>query len=196
MRVAQRLRLTSHSTPEELEADLCRLLPEKSWTRMGRRLVLHGRAMRALRGRLAARNARSTSAARRARREQKAAGKHAPGARRGRWRCVPGPSSAGEAALCPNTSHWKFGPGLARETPRPRRGSPPSTSRGAQKAVRHLRSKPRCRTRIAIEPSVGRLTISTPLGARIARPLKRSSDDQIDSRDQFSSCLLALKTLR
>lgn len=43
MRVAQRLHLTAHDTPEKIEADLCRVLPREHWTAMGHRLVLHGR---------------------------------------------------------------------------------------------------------------------------------------------------------
>ena len=43
MRVAQRLGLTTETTPEKIEADLCRQFPTDTWTRMGHRLVLHGR---------------------------------------------------------------------------------------------------------------------------------------------------------
>jgi endonuclease-3 len=43
MRVARRLRLTLEAAPEKIEADLCKHFPRESWTKMGLRLVLHGR---------------------------------------------------------------------------------------------------------------------------------------------------------
>ena len=43
MRVAQRLGLTREDTPEKIEADLCRLLPESHWIALSHQLVLHGR---------------------------------------------------------------------------------------------------------------------------------------------------------
>ena len=43
MRVAQRLGLTRETTPEKIEADLCRLSRSDHLDRMGHRLVLHGR---------------------------------------------------------------------------------------------------------------------------------------------------------
>jgi endonuclease III len=42
-RVAQRLELTSETTPEKIELDLCRAFPAESWIAMSHRLVLHGR---------------------------------------------------------------------------------------------------------------------------------------------------------
>jgi endonuclease III len=42
-RVAQRLELTSETTPEKIEVDLCRAFPAESWIAMSHRLVLHGR---------------------------------------------------------------------------------------------------------------------------------------------------------
>jgi len=45
MRVSQRLKLTRHKEPEKIEADLCALYPQQTWTRAGHRLVLHGRYM-------------------------------------------------------------------------------------------------------------------------------------------------------
>ncbi len=43
MRVSQRLKLTRQTTPEKIEADLCRLFDQPEWIRTGHRLVLHGR---------------------------------------------------------------------------------------------------------------------------------------------------------
>jgi len=43
MRVAQRLGLTREETPEKIEADLCRLFPERHWIALSHQLVLHGR---------------------------------------------------------------------------------------------------------------------------------------------------------
>jgi endonuclease III len=42
-RVAQRLELTSETTPEKIELDLCRAFPAESWIAMSHRIVLHGR---------------------------------------------------------------------------------------------------------------------------------------------------------
>jgi endonuclease-3 len=42
-RVAQRLELTSETTPEKIELDLCRAFPAESWIATSHRLVLHGR---------------------------------------------------------------------------------------------------------------------------------------------------------
>lgn len=42
-RVARRLGLTAEAAPEEIEADLCKLFPERDWIAMGHRFVLHGR---------------------------------------------------------------------------------------------------------------------------------------------------------
>ena len=43
MRVAQRLALTRKEAPEKIEADLCRLFPERHWIALSHQLVLHGR---------------------------------------------------------------------------------------------------------------------------------------------------------
>ncbi|MBX5481728.1 MAG: endonuclease III [Myxococcaceae bacterium] len=43
MRVSQRLGLTRHTDPVKIEAALCALFPQREWTRMGHRFVLHGR---------------------------------------------------------------------------------------------------------------------------------------------------------
>jgi endonuclease-3 len=43
MRVAQRLALTRFEVPEKIEADLCRLFPERHWIALSHQLVLHGR---------------------------------------------------------------------------------------------------------------------------------------------------------
>jgi endonuclease-3 len=42
-RVAARLGLTTATDPEEIEADLCKLLPRADWIDVSHRLVLHGR---------------------------------------------------------------------------------------------------------------------------------------------------------
>ena len=42
-RVARRLGLSKHEDPAKVEADLCRLVPEREWIDLGHRLVLHGR---------------------------------------------------------------------------------------------------------------------------------------------------------
>src|SRR5688572_12582755 len=42
-RVAQRLRLTRHTDPTKIEADLCEQFPAAHWIGMSQRLVLHGR---------------------------------------------------------------------------------------------------------------------------------------------------------
>jgi endonuclease-3 len=42
-RVAGRLGLTKQTEPAKIEADLCRVFPEREWVEMGHRLVLHGR---------------------------------------------------------------------------------------------------------------------------------------------------------
>jgi endonuclease III len=42
-RVSQRLRLTAHEDPVDIEQDLCALLPKRSWIDDSHRFVLHGR---------------------------------------------------------------------------------------------------------------------------------------------------------
>ncbi len=42
-RVAQRLGLTRHKTPEKIEQDLMKLVPREEWTWFGHAMVLHGR---------------------------------------------------------------------------------------------------------------------------------------------------------
>lgn len=42
-RVAQRLGLTGETTPEKIEQDLCKQIPEEQWIGTSHRLVLHGR---------------------------------------------------------------------------------------------------------------------------------------------------------
>jgi endonuclease-3 len=42
-RLSNRLDLTRHQDPAEIEKDLCRLLPEEEWTAFSHRLILHGR---------------------------------------------------------------------------------------------------------------------------------------------------------
>ncbi len=42
-RVAQRLGLTRHKTPEKIEQDLMKLVPQEEWTWFGHAMVLHGR---------------------------------------------------------------------------------------------------------------------------------------------------------
>ncbi len=42
-RVSARLQLTKHTSPEKIEADLCRAFPREHWIGMSHRLVLHGR---------------------------------------------------------------------------------------------------------------------------------------------------------
>ena len=42
-RVSQRLELTESEDPDEIEGDLGRLIPRKSWTRVSHQLLLHGR---------------------------------------------------------------------------------------------------------------------------------------------------------
>lgn len=42
-RVAQRLGLTESDDPDEIEADLCRIIPEQRWTKTTHLFILHGR---------------------------------------------------------------------------------------------------------------------------------------------------------
>ena len=42
-RVARRLALSSSTTPEKVEADLCRLFPEDTWISLHHQLIWHGR---------------------------------------------------------------------------------------------------------------------------------------------------------
>jgi endonuclease-3 len=42
-RVARRLGLSAASTPEKVEADLCRLFPERTWIDLHHQLIFHGR---------------------------------------------------------------------------------------------------------------------------------------------------------
>ena len=42
-RLSNRLDLTEHQDPAEIEKDLCRLLPPKEWTAFSHRLIIHGR---------------------------------------------------------------------------------------------------------------------------------------------------------
>ena len=42
-RVSQRLRLTRHTDPEKIEADLMKLVPQKYWTEWSHWLIWHGR---------------------------------------------------------------------------------------------------------------------------------------------------------
>lgn len=44
-RLSQRLGLTGEKTPEKIEADLMRLLPQREWIDFSHRLVTHGRAV-------------------------------------------------------------------------------------------------------------------------------------------------------
>lgn len=44
-RLAGRLRLTSATDPEKIEAELCGYVPRKEWGRLSLRLILHGRAV-------------------------------------------------------------------------------------------------------------------------------------------------------
>lgn len=43
-RVSRRLGLTKSDDPDEIEKDLCRIIPEKRWTRTTLLFILHGRA--------------------------------------------------------------------------------------------------------------------------------------------------------
>jgi endonuclease-3 len=43
MRVANRLGLTSHDDPRDIERDLCAQFPQRDWVDMGHRILLHGR---------------------------------------------------------------------------------------------------------------------------------------------------------
>jgi endonuclease-3 len=49
LRVSQRLGLSRHSAPEEVEADLMRLFPESEWDLVGHTLIFHGRRICAAR---------------------------------------------------------------------------------------------------------------------------------------------------
>jgi endonuclease-3 len=49
LRVSQRLGLSRHATPEEVEADLMRLFPESEWDLVGHTLIFHGRRICAAR---------------------------------------------------------------------------------------------------------------------------------------------------
>jgi endonuclease-3 len=49
LRVSQRLGLTRHATPEEVEADLMRLFPPGEWDLLGHTLIFHGRRICAAR---------------------------------------------------------------------------------------------------------------------------------------------------
>jgi endonuclease-3 len=49
LRVSQRLGLSQHSTPEEVEADLMRLFPQSEWDLVGHTLIFHGRRICAAR---------------------------------------------------------------------------------------------------------------------------------------------------
>ncbi len=44
-RLAQRIGLSTHDTPEAIERDLMRIVPESEWTTFGPALILHGRAV-------------------------------------------------------------------------------------------------------------------------------------------------------
>jgi endonuclease-3 len=44
-RVSQRLKLTRQKTPEKIETDLMKLVPEKEWILFSHRLIRHGRRM-------------------------------------------------------------------------------------------------------------------------------------------------------
>ena len=44
-RISRRLGWTRHADPVKIEADLCRLLPRKSWTQAAHTLIFHGRAV-------------------------------------------------------------------------------------------------------------------------------------------------------
>ncbi|MBZ0169586.1 endonuclease III [Candidatus Methylomirabilis lanthanidiphila] len=45
IRVANRLGLAQSDKPDEIEQQLCRIIPEKQWTRLTHLLVFHGRAV-------------------------------------------------------------------------------------------------------------------------------------------------------
>ena len=44
-RLAQRIGLSTHDTPEAIERDLMQVVPEREWTTLGPALILHGRAV-------------------------------------------------------------------------------------------------------------------------------------------------------
>ena len=48
-RLSRRLRLSSATEPEKIEADICSMVPAEEWTDLSLRLILHGRRVCAAR---------------------------------------------------------------------------------------------------------------------------------------------------
>ncbi|MDR2337249.1 MAG: endonuclease III [Deltaproteobacteria bacterium] len=45
LRIANRLGLTTQSSPQKVEADLCEIVPKREWSNFSLRIILHGRAV-------------------------------------------------------------------------------------------------------------------------------------------------------